>query len=75
MSYWIYMYCGLNCIDDNDFIELVIRNENNDVIKTITHFYKGDVFTNQGWRQEKIQFSNQAKNSKHKANMSKIGVF
>ena len=64
MSYWIYMYCGFNCTDDNDFIELVIRNENNDIIKTITHLYKADVFTIQAWRQEKIQFSNQAKNIK-----------
>jgi hypothetical protein len=64
ISYWIYMYCRLNCQAGVGYINLVIQNEDQITLIDRTNTYDQSEYKSPRWVQMTAIFGNPKKNIK-----------
>ena len=66
IKFLIYMFCEINCIENNDFISIIIQNVNEENLATELIQYKTYEFKEIKWIQKSIIFTNNLKDIKVK---------
>ncbi len=64
ISFYMYMFCKSKCENSNDYLNVLIQNENNEIVANELYLYSSSDYTIKEWIQKNITFSNSAKNVK-----------